>query len=91
LARGDFSWALAGYDRIADDSQAIGLLNLTSGNRDRVFAEAGVVLRRRAEATLAPAFVEAGTGIAIVDPLSAASAAARVIVKRFAPALAESL
>jgi hypothetical protein len=64
---------------------------LAFGNRDRVFAEAGVVLCRRTEATLAQAFVEAGMGIAIVDPLSAASAAARVIVKRFAPALAESL
>jgi hypothetical protein len=37
------------------------------------------------------AFVEAGMGIAIVDPLNAASAAARVTVKRFALALAESL
>lgn len=61
---------------------------------DRVFAEAGIVLRRGAEATLAQsvvALVEAGVGIAIVDPLSAAGAAARVTVKRFAPALAESL
>jgi hypothetical protein len=67
---------------------------LAFGNRDRVLAEAGVVLRRRAGATLAQsavAFVEAGMETAIVDPLSAASAAARVIVKRFAPALAESL
>jgi hypothetical protein len=37
------------------------------------------------------AFVEAGMGIAIVDTLSAASAAARMTVERFAPALAESL
>jgi len=61
---------------------------------DQLFAQAGVVRRPAAEATLAQsvvALVEAGLGIALVDPLSAAGAAARVAVKRFTPALPESL
>lgn len=61
---------------------------------DRVFAEAGVVRRLCVEATLAQSvvsLVEAGAGIALVDALTAAGAAACVAVKRFAPALPESL
>jgi DNA-binding transcriptional LysR family regulator len=61
---------------------------------DQVFAQAGVVRRAGAEATLAQSvvtLVEAGVGIALVDALSAAGAAARVVVKRFTPALPEAL
>lgn len=61
---------------------------------DRVFAESGVAVRAGVEAALAQsvvALVEAGAGIALIDPLSAAGATARVVVKRFSPALPESL
>jgi DNA-binding transcriptional LysR family regulator len=57
---------------------------------DRVFAESGVTRQMGVEAALAQsivALVEAGAGIALVDPLSAAGAAARVVVKRFSAAL----
>ncbi|WP_322013675.1 LysR substrate-binding domain-containing protein [Paraburkholderia sp. J12] len=61
---------------------------------DQVFAQAGIVRREVAEAALAQSvvgLVEAGLGIALVDSLSAAGAAARVVVKRFTPALPEAL
>jgi DNA-binding transcriptional LysR family regulator len=61
---------------------------------DHAFAQAGIVRRLGVEAALAQsvvALVEAGLGVALVDPLSAAGAAARVAVKRFVPALPESL
>jgi DNA-binding transcriptional LysR family regulator len=61
---------------------------------DRVFAESGVTRRLSIEAGLAQSvvtLVEAGAGIALIDPVSAAGAAARVVVKRFTPALPESV
>jgi DNA-binding transcriptional LysR family regulator len=61
---------------------------------DQLFAQAGVVRLPGVEATLAQsvvALVEEGLGIALVDPLSAAGAAARVAVKRFTSTLPESL
>jgi DNA-binding transcriptional LysR family regulator len=57
---------------------------------DRVFSESGVTRLAGVEADLAQAvvtLVEAGRGVALVDPLTAAAASARVVVKRFAPAL----
>ncbi|WP_028220391.1 LysR substrate-binding domain-containing protein [Paraburkholderia oxyphila] len=56
---------------------------------DRMFSEAGVTRLDSVEADLAQAvvtLVEAGMGIALVDPLTAAGASARVVVKRFEPA-----
>jgi len=61
---------------------------------DRMFADSGVTRRMGVEASLAQsivALVEVGAGIALVDPLSAAGAAARVVVKRFSPALPETV
>lgn len=61
---------------------------------DRVFAESGVTRQMGIEAALAQsivALVEGGAGIALVDPLSAAGAAARVVVKRFSPVLPETV
>lgn len=61
---------------------------------DRVFAESGVTRQMGVEAALAQSIVtlvEAGAGIALIDPLSAAGAAARVVVKRFSPVLPEAL
>ncbi|WP_321787363.1 LysR substrate-binding domain-containing protein [Paraburkholderia sp. J94] len=61
---------------------------------DRAFSECGVTRRLGVEASLAQAvvtLVEAGCGIALIDPLTAAAASARVAVKRFAPALPEPL
>ena len=57
---------------------------------DRLFAESGVTRELGVEAALAQsivAMVEAGTGVALVDALTAQHASARVSVKRFAPAL----
>lgn len=57
---------------------------------DRMFSECGVTRLAGVEADLAQALVtlvEAGVGIALVDPLTAAGASARVVVKRFVPAL----
>ncbi|RQH08945.1 LysR substrate-binding domain-containing protein [Paraburkholderia dinghuensis] len=61
---------------------------------DRIFADSGVTRQMGVEAALAQsivALVEAGAGIALVDPLSAAGAAARVVVKRFSPVLPETV
>jgi DNA-binding transcriptional LysR family regulator len=61
---------------------------------DRMFAESGVTRQMGIEAALAQsvvALVEAGAGIALVDPLNAAGAAARVVVKRFSPVLPETV
>ncbi|MBN3856630.1 LysR family transcriptional regulator [Paraburkholderia sp. Ac-20340] len=57
---------------------------------DRLFAECGVTRRTGVEADYAQAvvtLVEAGMGIALIDPVTAAVAGARVAVKRFEPAL----
>ncbi len=57
---------------------------------DRLFSECGVTRLTGVEADLAQALVtlvEAGMGIALVDPLTAAGASARVVVKRFVPEL----
>jgi DNA-binding transcriptional LysR family regulator len=61
---------------------------------DGVFAESGVTRQLGVEAALAQsivALVEAGAGIALVDPLTAAGAAARVVVKRFSPAVPDTV
>ncbi|WP_322042370.1 LysR substrate-binding domain-containing protein [Paraburkholderia sp. J67] len=58
---------------------------------DRLFAECGVRRAAGVETDLAQAvvtLVEAGMGIALIDPITAAVAGARVAVKRFEPALA---
>lgn len=57
---------------------------------DRLFSECGVTRLTGVETDLAQALVtlvEAGMGIALVDPLTAAGASARVVVKRFVPEL----
>lgn len=56
---------------------------------DRVFAECAVTRATGVEADLAQAvvtLVEAGMGIALVDPVTAAALGTRVAVKRFEPA-----
>ena len=61
---------------------------------DRVFTQSGVERRMDVEATLAQSIVglvEAGAGIALIDPVSAARAATRVVVKRFSPVLPHTL
>lgn len=55
---------------------------------DRVFVEAGVTRSMSIEAQLSKtivAFVENGAGVALIDPVTAAYAGARVIVKPFEP------
>jgi DNA-binding transcriptional LysR family regulator len=57
---------------------------------DRLFAECAVARASGVEADLAQAvvtLVEAGVGIALVDPVTAAALGTRVAVKRFEPAL----
>lgn len=57
---------------------------------DRLFAECAVTRASGVEADLAQAvvtLVEAGMGIALVDPVTAAALGTRVAVKRFEPAL----
>ncbi|MFC5431696.1 LysR substrate-binding domain-containing protein [Paraburkholderia denitrificans] len=61
---------------------------------DRMFEQSGIEREMGIEATLAQSIVtlvEAGAGIALVDPLSAAGAAARVAVKRFSPVLPQTV